>query len=310
MKRWIFRCAGLAVLAFAALLTFRYFDKSLVDTYFRKALREPLGLAGMTAAYLAAFLLRAWAWQLYLKGKASFGACLSGLLYSLLFNHLLPVKAGDGLRVFYIARNGVPWGEALRSTVVLRVLDLLVLGGMAAGGAVLYGFDLSYRFLGYCAAGGIAFLSVLLLLIRSGRVSFLSGEALWSMIRSFRGPRGIGLFLLTAASWVLEAGVLLGTVEITGLSLSALEAVWVNAVTIAGQSFQMTPGGLGTYEAVMSFALVQTGLEGKQAYAAALLSHGYKFAFSFAAGLAVWLVSPLPLRDYRLFQSKKGSTVL
>ena len=57
-------------------------------------------------------------------------------------------------------------------------------------------------------------------------------------------------------SWICEAFVIY---EIAN-SLTFLQAVWVNSVTIAGQVFQLTPGGLGTYETVMTFALRALGV--------------------------------------------------
>jgi uncharacterized membrane protein YbhN (UPF0104 family) len=112
------------------------------------------------------------------------------------------------------------------------------------------------------------------------------------------------IILLTAGSWVLEAFVLFGIAR----TLPFMQAIWINSITIAGQVFQLTPGGIGTYETVMTFALTAIGVPTADAYEWALLSHGFKFLFSYGAGMIVLLVYPIQLASF-LRQKQKGETI-
>ncbi len=89
------------------------------------------------------------------------------------------------------------------------------------------------------------------------------------------------------------------------MPLSFWQAVWVNSATVSGQVAQVAPGGLGTYESVMAFALAQLETPWGTAYTAAVLTHAFKFLFSYAAGALVLVFSP---SDWRAVRSiwKKG----
>ncbi|MGH2367753.1 MAG: lysylphosphatidylglycerol synthase domain-containing protein, partial [Chloroflexota bacterium] len=67
------------------------------------------------------------------------------------------------------------------------------------------------------------------------------------------------------------------------LSLPAAAAA--TAMTIALQTFQVTPGGIGLYETSMSAALVTFGVEPHTAISAAVLTHAIKFVYAYATGL-------------------------
>jgi hypothetical protein len=115
--------------------------------------------------------------------------------------------------------------------------------------------------------------------------------------QAFNGPQGFKIVVFVILSWLLEAVVLLGVSATSGLGLSGLEAIWVNSVTIAGQVFHFTPGGIGNYESIMSFSLVGLGFSWQQAYTVALISHGYKFVFAYLVGIYVVLRHPLHWDD-------------
>jgi uncharacterized membrane protein YbhN (UPF0104 family) len=110
---------------------------------------------------------------------------------------------------------------------------------------------------------------------------------------------GKGLFavLLIALSWLLEAGVIYSVARMLALQPGGAALVWANSMTIAGQLFHITPGGIGTYESTMSGSLVLLGVEGKDAYRAALLSHTFKFLFAYAAGAGSLFAMPIRWRE-------------
>ncbi|MEM5016915.1 lysylphosphatidylglycerol synthase transmembrane domain-containing protein [Metabacillus indicus] len=299
--RTLFNLTGLILVGFFIFISLRVFHPELMIGQFKSLLQRPNVLIAITLLYGTAFILRAAAWKLYLKNRASFRKCLAGLLYSLFVNHLSPVKAGDAVRAaVFKGDRSVSLGQAAHSVVVLRLLDMLVLIVFAgAGFAVLlgsFGLNVPLVILLACLAGA----GFLLLWMKFPE--FLRKQTL-QLKEGLHGVRGMAILCLIIVSWVLEAFVIFG-VAAPG-SLSFLESIWVNSVTVAGQVFQVTPGGVGTYESVMTAALVQTGEAVQEAYGYAVISHVFKFVFSYAGGLAAFLLLPLPVRELTTFMKRK-----
>lgn len=130
---------------------------------------------------------------------------------------------------------------------------------------------------------------------------FVEGQ--WKQLKAVLFTiQGVIIILLIVMSWICEAFVIY---EIAS-SLTFIQAVWVNSMTIAGQVFQLTPGGLGTYETVMTFALRALGVEEVAAYEWALMSHGFKFIFSYGVGAILLVLYPMELRS---LVSQKGENI-
>jgi uncharacterized membrane protein YbhN (UPF0104 family) len=111
--------------------------------------------------------------------------------------------------------------------------------------------------------------------------------------------KGVIIIGLIALSWVLETGVIFAVVHIIGIQLGTISLVWANSMTIAGQIFHITPGGIGTYESTMSGSLVLLGVDGKDAYRAALVSHTFKFLFAYTLGVYSLMRMPLHWREMK-----------
>ena len=75
---------------------------------------------------------------------------------------------------------------------------------------------------------------------------------------------------------------------------------------VAAQVFQFAPGGLATYESIMSFALVQIEMDWKNAYHIALITHAFKFIFSYMAGAAAFILHPISFKNLKRWTAKKG----
>ena len=112
--------------------------------------------------------------------------------------------------------------------------------------------------------------------------------------------------MLTLGSWAMEAVVVYGVIHALHLNIGFLQAVWANGMTIAGQLFHVTPGGIGTYETTLSASLGILGMNGAQAYTVSLLSHGYKFVFAYSAGLASLLLAAVSWSELRQWLSLRG----
>ncbi|GEN32662.1 lysylphosphatidylglycerol synthase transmembrane domain-containing protein [Aneurinibacillus danicus] len=287
---WVVRALLLG--AFLA-LTLYVFDWLLIRRQSATLLARPGWLIWMTAMYISAFALRAWAWRTYLQRRVSFADCMHGLFYSLFLNHILPIKVGDAVRIGYIAtRQAITWDEAAHSVVVLRLLDMLVLGAIAATGMLALGLALSTAFFWFFLAASVAGCGAVYMWLRTKPYAFWE-KHLRLLQSGLAGSGGILVIGTTFVSWLLEAWVVVGVIRAINLELSFVQGVWANSMTIAGQVFHFTPGGVGTYESVMSFTLAALGIRFQDAYIVALLSHGFKFAFSYVVGAYVLLRVPI-----------------
>jgi hypothetical protein len=101
------------------------------------------------------------------------------------------------------------------------------------------------------------------------------------------------VLLVTVLAWALEAAVVWQVARAAGVPISAAEAVAVTAVTIVAQAVAVTPGGVGTYEAAATAALVASGVDAGTAFALALTTHAVKTAYAVVVGLPA-LVLPAP----------------
>ena len=288
--RWI---AALAIVAVAAFAILRFADGALLREGLGELARRPHLPALLAVCYAGAFALRAAAWRLLLggAGAAAGGARLFAILHAaLLANHALPFKAGEALRPVLAARAGVPAAGAAVTTVVARLLDLAALLCIAAallpltaGGPAPAAFAVPALLLAAAAAA--------LLLLRAsrpgggapgaiGRLRARAAEALRAL-----PPRAVlGAFALTVPGWLLESAVVWGAAQALGIDLPLPAAAAVTAFTILFQTVHLTPGGIGVYEASMTAALQAQDVPGGEAVTLAVLAHGLKFAYSFAAG--------------------------
>ncbi len=233
-----------------------------------------VGLVVAVGAFGTAFALRAVAWQRTLPGL-SFGHALAAIHVSLGGNHVLPFRLGEPLRILSVVRRaGINPADATTSTVALRTADIvsLLVMGVVAGPAVVA--DL----LGPAGAG-VALV-----------VALAGAGAVWVAVRRRRAGAGIRppgpvVLALTTFAWVAEAVLVWQVLTWFGVRPSAADAVVVLAAAIAAQLVALAPGGLGSYEAAATAALVAVGVPSGRAIAAALAIHALTTAYSLVAGV-------------------------
>ncbi|WP_420491035.1 lysylphosphatidylglycerol synthase domain-containing protein, partial [Neobacillus drentensis] len=116
------------ILSFFFYLTFKYFDGEWILNGIKAIIQSPIILMTILTVYLLSFCLKALAWKVYLNGRPRFSTCLLGVLYSLFVNHLLPIKAGDLVRMKIMSnRDDISGEDAAHSVIILRLLDMLCL---------------------------------------------------------------------------------------------------------------------------------------------------------------------------------------
>jgi uncharacterized membrane protein YbhN (UPF0104 family) len=282
-SRRVVVCAGivatLASIAFVALAL----DPAQLAATARAVAADPLGAVVALAVYAAAFVLRAAVWARVLPAL-SFRHALAAVHVSLAGNHVLPFRLGEALRVTSVVRRArVPLAEATASTLLLRAADTLAVAVLAAALSPAF----AGRILGSWA----------LVLVAAAAAAWLAGT-IW--LRRLAARRRLEIRLSVplvaagaVAAWLLESAIVWQAARYAGIELSIVEAVLVTSATIAAQAFAVTPGGVGTYEAAGTAALVALGAEPGAALAAAVAAHAMKTAYSLAAG-AVAVARPAP----------------
>jgi uncharacterized membrane protein YbhN (UPF0104 family) len=274
---------GLAFLVVSVPLLARFVDGAQLAATAREAVAAPVAVAGALSLYGLAFAVRARLWTRVLP-SLSFGHALAAIHVSLLGNHVLPLRLGEALRVSSAVRRArIPLREAIASTVFLRAADTLAVAGLAAALSPAF----AARLVG---AWGLALLAAAIALWGAGIVW------LRRLARARRLEIRVPLALVTGgavAAWLLESAVLWQAAQFAGIELGVLDAVLVTSVTIAAQVVAVTPGGIGTYEATATGALVALGADPGAALAAAVTAHALKSAYSLAGG-AIALVRPAP----------------
>lgn len=274
--------AGLAALVGVALL--------LDGEYLRRALRyvaeNPLALTAAFGAYTGAFALRALAWRPLIPCPIPRLRLLSLLLAALFLNHVAPGKAGDFARMYGISKRGVSGAEAAASVVLARLADLVGLLVVLTGAWALTG---GAQWPVTAPAAAIATMALVLWslarLRRTPKLGPLTKPVakLQAALRETRPRALVTAFLWATPAWVLEAGVVIFVARALGLDISLSGTVVATCFAVLFQILPLTPGGLGTYEAGMVFALVALGVPPEPAFAAAVASHALKFLYSFAA---------------------------
>jgi uncharacterized membrane protein YbhN (UPF0104 family) len=269
-------------------------------------------LALMFAGYAAAFWLRSLAWAIQIGDRR---ASVKQLwLYhhvGLLLNHLLPVKGGEVARAALLKRfNHFSWGEALVFVTVNRLMDIAGLVSICAIALMLLAPEqvkewfqqrimLSLLLMVFTAA----VLRIMWRFVRWKQLPFVA-----RLITPLVNKSGwLSAYLFTLAGWMLEAVVVWSVAASLDSRLGIEQALLVHVLTIIGQVFHVTPGGVGTYEAVMSALLHQVALYPLAfALQVAILSHIFKFVYSFLlGGYAAWRLSLSPLQLFR--QAKRES---
>jgi uncharacterized membrane protein YbhN (UPF0104 family) len=309
MQSKIKMLVGLLLVILCLWLVLFYFDWNILKDMGILIVMHPALLIFMIFVYLQAFFLRAYAWYLYMQKRVLYKVCLSGVFYSMLFNHLLPFKGGDLVRIGIVVlqnENKMKKDEVIHSVLVMRFLDVFILAAISAcGGLLLFQNVFIARPFVYIAllAGGL--LAFIFLIANKCFKDFYTRH--WRLLKAgLIGKQGFYIVSIVIISWFLEGIVLFGVLMDHSNPITWLQAVWVNSLTVGGQFFQITPGGLATYEAMMSFGLKALNVPYATGLAAAVVTHLFKFIFSFIVGIIAFTLHPLDVTRIRSLLKERG----
>lgn len=290
-------------------LTIHYFDMAefwdKVKMFF---LKHPLSLFMITFCYFCSFLLRAIAWRNYLNNQVRLRYCLQGVLLSLFINHITPIKLGDIVRIWILTtkERQVNWDEATHSVLIMRLLDILTLGLFSLLGLVFFSKAIILKLPIWIILSFIIFVLITIIFTRKILPSMV--EKHWKLLKQGLFTSKILMILpLIVMSWVLEGSVVWGVLSSFDKDISFWKSIWINSITVGGQIFQITPGGITTYESIMSVTLVTIDVPMTDAYHVAFVSHAYKFLFSYGVGFMILLLAPkTKWKEIKEFLASKG----
>jgi uncharacterized protein (TIRG00374 family) len=258
-----------------------------------------------------AVYLRVVRWRLLFSAstRPAFRPATEALLIGHFFNNVLPVRAGEIIRIVSLhARAGTSRAETLATIVVERAFDVLALlvlffatlpwlphVSWVRGAAVL------------AIALSIALAATVLALARYGvrpvrfillplaRLPFVSvarvesgADSLVRGVAALRNARmGVATFSLTVASWLVFSAsfwlVLIGFDRDLPLSAGVLVA-FATGLALALPS---GPAALGVFEAAVVLALTAYGVHRSEALSAALVIHAFSVVPFLVAGAVV-----------------------
>jgi uncharacterized membrane protein YbhN (UPF0104 family) len=271
------RAIGLAISAVSLVAVVWWASRQPTPT-FPSSAAELWALAGAVAFYAVATSLRSERWLALLRhtsARAPRSDCYALTLVGYMGNNVLPLRAGDMMRVYLMApRARTTMRNVIGTLIAERLLDVLVLLSLffILAYGVLRGIDApSGTALGAAAAVvlGAALAVVLLVLIgnRTGRgrrlVDFL--RPLATATRDLRRSHGAAMVGLTVAIWVAEAGTYLLVGHSVNLDMSAIQALYLIALASVFLLIPSGPGYVGTLDAAVLFGVRAIGGTGSEA---------------------------------------------
>jgi len=201
-----------------------------------------------------------------------------GVAISQMVNVVTPARIGDAVRAYVFKLKDVPISSCVSALAVERIFDLFAVVVLSLISAVLLGSFAYMREIVYAVVIGIAIvLAVLLFSKMENIVGKMSKDVKIALHRGFPV-----LITLSILNWLMDVV----TCYVIGLPFNVNLFSVMLAVAIANivKAIPITPGGIGTYEAVVTGILTAFGLSSSEAFTVALVDHTLKNLITVALG--------------------------
>lgn len=307
----------LGLVVSAGLLTYFFWDVDLRVVGGR--LRETLW--GFLALSVALNFLSLWArarrWRYLFAPGARPGHLFRALLVGYMGNNLLPLRAGEIVRVYVASRHGPRFWTTFATVVVERVLDGLALGVLVGGLLLVVPLPGELRwsilaFLGVDLVGIIVLVAIAVApsacraLIETffHRIGWLARRMLSMLdvmtegLRGVRTPRHVvPLTLYSVGIWLFLALSVWTALHAAHLDLPLAAAWTVLAFLGLGVSLPSSPGFVGVVQAATVLALALFAVPRAEALSFSLLLHAAQFLPVTAVGLGCLFLEQVKLTD-------------
>jgi hypothetical protein len=261
--------------------------------------------------------VRAWRWRYLFPPGAPAGHLFRALLIGYMGNNLLPLRAGEIVRVYVASRYGPRFWTAFATVVVERVLDGLAMGLLV--GVLLLKVPVPgdlrwsiFLFLGVDLLGLLVLAAIAIVpnacraLIetvfhRAGWLEQRLLRILDTMIEGVCGLRAarhvVPIVLSSVGIWLLLALSIWAALHSAHLDLPVAAAWTVLAFLGLGVSLPSSPGFVGVIQAATMLALALFGVDRTDALSFSLLLHASQFVPVTALGLACLFTEHVRLTD-------------
>ncbi|MEW6446525.1 MAG: lysylphosphatidylglycerol synthase transmembrane domain-containing protein [Bacillota bacterium] len=284
------------------------------------ALREinPIALLLCLLFFGISCVFRALMWQVTTRAlqQVRFSLLFGGVIVGYMANNLLPVRAGELVRAYYLsARTGIP-GAAVFSTVCIeRFLDLVSLGILLAAGLFWSIRGLTPHTAGLTLTALATVLAAGALipagLVRLNKIQGKRGGILFrgrKRVKEFLEPVGKlrqpkTLLTLTGLSLAAWAGNYLSLLPLLRGVQNCTEAALLLLLFInLGLLIPSSPGALGVMQVAFWAALAPFGIAKEQSLALSLAYQGGLYLFTLAVGLPY--AARVPVRLAKMAESQ------
>lgn len=279
---------------------------------------SPFALLLATALLAVGYTLRVvrwWAMLRVLDPQIPLRACVWPFLVSIATNNLMPLRAGDALRVVgFQSRLGAPAARVLGTLLIERLMDLLTLLGIFFVGLMGASEDSLPRGFANTAATLTAatMLSLVLLITCGVRLQALSSRLLstsripaslarragrashelFATLGLLRSPSlTAGLIVLSAGAWAFEGALFVTVARSLDISTAAAGPWFALASGTLATLLPSSPGHVGTFDYFAALGLTAYGANVASAAAFAIVVHVLLWVPLTAAGL-LYFASP------------------
>ncbi|MGH7299269.1 MAG: lysylphosphatidylglycerol synthase transmembrane domain-containing protein [Candidatus Rokuibacteriota bacterium] len=317
---------GLAVSAGLLVYVFWDVDLGVIAAELRGTLWTFLALsAGLN---FVSMWVRAWRWWYLFPPGTRPTHLYRALLIGYMGNNLLPLRAGEVVRVYVASRHGPRFWTTLATVVVERALDGLALGLIVAGLllivpvpgevrwsiAIFLAVDLIAMavLVTIAAAPGLCRVLIEVFFHRLGWLERRLLSLLGTMTEGLRGVRTtrhvIPIILGSVGIWLFFALSVWAAMRAAHLDLPLIASWTVLAFLGLGVSLPSSPGFVGVVQAATVLALALFAVPRTEALAFSLLMHASQFFPVTAVGLLCLLLEQVSLTDAARASSQIASS--
>jgi uncharacterized protein (TIRG00374 family) len=306
---------GLAVSAGLLVYVFWDVDLRVIAARLRETIWTFVGIS--VALNFLSLWMRAWRWYYLFPPETHPVHLFRALLIGYMGNNLLPLRAGELVRVYVASRRGLHFGTTFATVVVERVLDGLAVGLIVAALLLVVPVSGELRwsiliFLGLDLVGilvlvaiatapGVCRTLIETLFHRIGALERRLLALLETMTEGLRGVRAahhaIPITVCSVAIWLFYALSVWTALHAAHLDLPLVAAWTVLAFLGLGVSLPSSPGFVGVVQAATVLALTLFAVPRAEALSFSLLIHASQFLPVTVVGLLCLLLEHISLTD-------------
>jgi uncharacterized protein (TIRG00374 family) len=303
---------GLALTAVFLVIALHGIQFGQLALAFREINLACLGLS--VGLFVVNVFFRALMWRVTTRsfGRVSLSTLFGGVVVGYLANNLLPLRAGEFVRAYYLtARSGIPGAVSFSTICIERIADifslaLLLLAGIVWGmpGISPQNARKALVVLALLVVACILFICWAMRLRRNGSRFTGLANRLFHLFGSFIEPfkrlrdyRLVALLItLSLAAWFsnyLSMAALVGGEVAHFFTPALLLLLFINI----GVLIPSSPGAFGIMQIAFWMALVPFGVARENALALSFAYQGGLYLFTLAVGIPYFVAAHLRLHD-------------